>query len=145
MAAPQWEPFEGLATIQQELHRLFEALYAGTSGPFETPSAAPAVEVIDTRETLVIKAQVPGMRKEQLQVTFSGGSLTLKGSRIEEDRGGEQSYVRREFRYGPFSRTIPLPVAVQIEKAAARLQDGLLEITLPKSDTAQGRDIPIEG
>jgi HSP20 family protein len=101
--------------------------------------------MIDTQEAVVIKAQVPGMRKEQLQVTFSEGSLTIKGERREDEDVAEKSYMRREFRYGPFSRTIPLPAALQVDKATAQLRDGLLQITIPKSAPTRVTNIPIDG
>ena len=145
MAAPQWEPFEGFSTLQQEMHRLLESFFGGNPGPFEAPRTGPAVEMIDTPEAVVIKAQVPGMRKEQLQVTFSEGSLTIQGERRADEDVAEKSYMRREFRYGPFSRTISLPAALQVDKATAQLRDGLLQITIPKSEATRVTNIPIDG
>ena len=86
---------------------------------------------------------VPGVSKEQIQVTVSEGSLTLKGEMKEEEKQEEKHYRRREFRYGAGSRTIPLPGTVQAEKATAQLKDGMLEITIPKSEEARVKEIPI--
>jgi HSP20 family protein len=105
--------------------------------------SAPAVEVADTKDTVVIKAQVPGVNKEQIQVTVSEGALTIKGETREEEKKEEKNYIHREFRYGAFSRTVPLPAGVQGEKATAQLKDGVLEITIPKNEQARVKEIPV--
>jgi len=105
--------------------------------------AAPAVEVSDTKDAIVVKAQVPGVSKENLQITVSEGTLTLKGDMKEETKQEEKNYLRREFRYGAFTRTVPLPAGVQAEKATAQLKDGMLEVTIPKSEAARVNEVPI--
>jgi HSP20 family protein len=105
---------------------------------------APAVEISDTPEAVIVKAQVPGINKDQIQVMVTDGALTLKGESKEEEEKKEKTYYRREFRYGAFTRTVPLPVAVQAEKATAQLKDGVLAITIPKSEQAREKTIPIQ-
>src|SRR5206468_2270511 len=100
-------------------------------------SGKPAVEVSDTPEAVIVKAQVPGVPKDKLQLTITEDALTLKGEMQEEEKKEDKDYYRREFHYGAFARTIPLPVPVQAEKATAALKDGLLEVTLPKSKEAK--------
>jgi len=143
MALMKWEPSESLATLQREVNRLFESFFDGSPLRFGEYMTEPAVEVSDTKEAVVVKAQVPGVTKEQLQVAISEGALIIKGEKKEEEKKEEKNYTRREFRYGAFSRTVPLPAAVQAEKATAQLKDGILEITLPKSEEARVKDIPI--
>jgi HSP20 family protein len=92
----------------------------------------------------VVKAQVPGMSKENVQVSITEDALTLKGEMKEEEKTEDKNYHRREFRYGAFARTIPLPMAVQADKATAQLKDGVLEITIPKSEQAKVKEIPIK-
>ncbi len=142
MALMKWEPSEGLATLQKEMNRLFESFF--DSKPFGAALAEPAVEVSDTKEAVVIKAQVPGVTKEQLQVTLSDNAVTLKGEMKEEEKKEEKNYLRREFRYGSFSRTIPLSVPVKAEQATAQLKDGILEISIPKSEEARVKEIPVQ-
>ena len=144
MALMKWEPFEGLTTLQREMNRLFESFSEGGLLHFGERMTAPAVEVSDTTEAVVVKAQVPGVSKDQIQVTVTEGALTLKGEIKEEEKKEEKNYYRREFRYGAFTRTVPLPVAVQAEKATAQLKDGVLEITIPKSEQARVKEIPIQ-
>lgn len=143
MALVKWEPSEGLATLQREMNRLLESFFGGSPWHVGEPMSAPAVEVADTKDTVVVKAQVPGVSKEQIQVTVSEGALTIKGETKEEEKKEEKNYTRREFHYGAFSRTVPLPAGAQGEKATAQLKDGVLEITIPKSAEARGKDIPV--
>jgi len=146
MALIKWEPSEGLATLRREVDRLFEDFFDGGSLRFWGRGAAPAVEVCDTKDAVVVKAQVPGVSKDQLQVNITEDTLTLKGEVKEEEKKEEQNFYRREFHYGAFERTIALPTAVQADKATAQLKDGMLEITLPKSASAQTKvkQIPIQ-
>ena len=143
MALMQWEPSESLATLQREVNRVLESFFAGSPLRFGESITSPAVEVADTKETVVVKAQVPGVSKEQIQVTVSEGMVTIKGEMKEEAKQEEKNYLRREFHYGAFTRTVPLPSGVQAEKATAQLKDGMLEVTIPKSAEARVKAIPI--
>jgi HSP20 family protein len=144
MALMKWEPWTGLSTLQREMNRLFEALSDDDGRHIAEQMTMPAVEVSDTPEAVIVKAQVPGMSKDEIQVTVTDDALTLKGERKEEEEKKEKTYYRREFRYGAFTRTVPLPVAVQAEKATAQLKDGVLAITIPKSEQAREQTIPIQ-
>jgi HSP20 family protein len=79
----------------------------------------------------------------QIQVTVSEGMVTIKGEMKEEAKQEEKNSLRREFHYGAFTRTVPLPAGVQAEKATAQLKDGMLEVTIPKSAEARVKAIPI--
>ena len=143
MALMKWEPSEGLATLQREMNRLLTSFVEGSPWRFGESMSAPAVEVSDIKDTVVVKAQVPGVSKEQLHVTVSEGLLIIQGETKEEEKKEEKNYLRREFHYGAFSRTVPLPVGMQGEQATAQLKDGILEITIPKSAEARAKEIPI--
>ena len=145
MALIRWEPSQGLTSLRREMDRLFDDFLS--HGPFhlgEPGSAEPLVEVSDTKDAVIVKAHVPGTSKEHLQVDVSDDTLTLKGEMKEEKKKEEKNYYRREFRYGAFSRTVPLPVTVQGDKAKAKLKDGVLEVTIPKSEKAKVKQIPIQ-
>jgi HSP20 family protein len=146
MALIKWEPAEGLATLRREVDRLFEDFFDGGRRHFWGRSAEPAVEMCDTKDAVIVKAQVPGVSKDQLQVNITEDTLTLKGEMKEEEKKEEKNFYRQEFRYGAFERTIALPTAAQADKATAQLKDGVLEITLPKSASAQAKvkQIPIQ-
>jgi HSP20 family protein len=144
MALMKWEPWAGLTTLQREMNRLFEAFADGDGRQSAAQITVPAVEISDTPEAVIVKAQVPGITKDQIQVMVTDGTLTLKGESKAEEEKKEKTYYRREFRYGAFTRTVPLPVAVQAEKATAQLKDGVLAITIPKSAQAREKTIPIQ-
>ena len=145
MALMKWEPFEGLTALRREMDRLFEDFSHGSGlARLWERAAEPAVEISDTAEAVVVKAQVPGVKKDDLQLTITEHALTVKGEMKEEAKQEDKNYHRQEFRYGAFVRTIPLPVLVQAEKATAQLKDGVLEVTMPKSAPAKVQPIPIQ-
>jgi HSP20 family protein len=144
MALAKWEPFEGLTALQREMNRMFERFFDDGSTRLGERALEPAIEVADTPDAVVVKAQVPGVPKDQLQLTITEDAMTLKGEIKEEEKKEGKNYYRRELRYGAFERTIPLPVAVQAEKATADLKDGVLAVTLPKRETAKAKQIPIK-
>jgi HSP20 family protein len=144
MALMKWEPSEGLTALRREMDRLFEDFFGGRAGSLWERAGEPAVEMSDTKDAVVVKAQVPGMSKENVQVSMTEGALTLKGEMKEEEKKEDKNYHRREFRYGAFTRTIPLPMAVQADKATAQLKDGVLEITIPKSEQTKVKEIPVK-
>ena len=143
MALVRHEPFGGLATLRREMDRLFEDFFDGAPLGLWERTTGPAVEVSDTRDAVLVKAQVPGVSKDNLQISVSNDALTLKGELNQEEKKEDAHYYQREFRYGAFERIIPLPVAVQADKVSAQLKDGLLEITLPKSEQAKVKQISI--
>lgn len=143
MALTKWEPFAGVTSLRREMDRLWEDFFDGGQRQ-EGGMLEPAIEVSDTKEAIVVKAQLPGVSKEQIQVNVSDNTLTIKGETKKEDKEEGKNYYRQEFRYGAFMRTVPLPTAVQGEKAAAQLKDGVLEITIPKSEQAKAKEIPIQ-
>jgi HSP20 family protein len=145
MALVRWEPFEGLTALRREMDRLFEDFsHGGGTLRFWERAAEPAVEVSDTAEAVVVKVQVPGINKDDIQLTITENALTVKGEMKEEEKKEDKNYHRQEFRYGAFVRSVALPAPVQAEKASAQLKDGVLEVTMPKSAEAKVKHIPIQ-
>jgi HSP20 family protein len=138
----RWEPFGGLTALRREMDRLFEHVLGREA--LSQGEAEPAIEVADTPEAVIVKAQVPGVSKEHLQVNVTENALTLKGEVQEDKTTEDKNYHRREFHYGAFSRTIALPTTVQAEQATAQLKDGVLEVTLPKREETKAKAIPIQ-
>ena len=146
MDLAKWEP-RGLSSLRREMDRVFadfEDVWGGGLSSRRGGAFEPAVEVSDTKDAVVVKAQLPGISKENIHVDISDNALTLKGEFKEKEEKEEKNYHRREFRYGAFSRTIPMPVAIQANKAKAQLKDGMLEITIPKSEEAKVKEIPVK-
>jgi HSP20 family protein len=128
------------------MDRLFADFFGTTTGRKANGLSVvePALEIAETDNALLVKAQVPGVSKEQLHLSITDNTLTLKGESKAEEEKQEKNYYRREIRYGAFQRTIPLPVAVQGDQAKAKLKDGVLEITIPKSEQAKKKEVAIE-
>ena len=147
MALTRWEPFEGLTSLRREMDRLFEHFFERAPGTMLGNGGGmfePAVEVADTKDSIMVKAHVPGVSKDNLHIDIMDDYLTLKGEMKEEKTTEEQRFHRKEFRYGAFARTIPLPTTIKAEAAAAQLKDGVLTITLPKGEQSKAKQIPIK-
>jgi len=142
MAQTRWESFGGLTALRREMDRLFEHVLGREPSPLG--EAAPAIEVADTPEAVIVKVQVPGVSKENLQVNVTDNALTLKGDVQEDKTREDKNYHQREFHYGAFARTIALPTTVQAEKATAQHKDGVLEVTIPKREETTAKDVPIQ-
>jgi HSP20 family protein len=139
----RWEPFGGLTSLRRDMDRLFER-FLGREPSSPLGEMEPAIEVADTPEAVIVKAHVPGVSKENLQVNVTDTTLTLKGE-VQEDKTTEgKNYHQRELHYGAFARTITLPTTVQAEHATAQLKDGVLEVTIPKREETKAKAIPIQ-
>ena len=139
----RWESFGGLTTLRREMDRLFERVL-GREASSPLGEVEPAIEVAETPAAVIVKAHVPGVSKEHLQVNVTDNALTLKGEVKEDKTTEDKNYHRREFHYGAFSRIIALPTTVQAEKATAQLKDGVLEVTIPKREETKAKAIPIQ-
>jgi HSP20 family protein len=104
----------------------------------------PAFDVSETEKQLIVKAEVPGMDKEDIDISLSDGVLTIKGEKRQEREDKNEHYHTAERRYGAFSRTMPLPVEVDTNKVDATYKEGVLKIILPKSETAKAKKIEVK-
>lgn len=135
MSIMRWEPF-GLARMRQEMDRMFDEFFRGTA-PAETGTRPPALDLSETDQEVKLTAELPGVDKDHLTVEVLPEAVSIKGElRHEEERKGE-GWVRRERQYQSFERTVPLPAEVKPDEAKATFKDGLLQITLPKSEQAK--------
>lgn len=129
--------------FQRELSRFFE-----NAGRFDEDSISqngwmPAVDVLEENDTIVVRAEVPGIRKEDINISFENGVLTLEGKRDFEAESKDRNYHRVERSYGRFVRSFTLPRTVDSDRIAASYDDGVLEVTLPKKEEAKPRRIEI--
>jgi HSP20 family protein len=110
----------------------------------EEATFMPAVEVAESDDEVVVKAQVPGMKREDIQVELYDGSLSIKGEAKEEKEEKKKSYYRREFSYGRFARRISLPSGVDAGKASAELKDGVLNVRMPKTEESRKKSVKLQ-
>jgi len=154
MAVERWrpfrferlDPFRELMDIHSEMSRLFDMYF----GPRTRPGAlaerawAPPVDVYETRDDLVVTAELPGVKEKDVHLSIMGDVLTLKGERPAVGEVKEENYHRIERWSGPFERQIQLPIPVQADRVRATYRDGILEIRLPKVEEVKPREIKIE-
>jgi HSP20 family protein len=135
-----------------DVDRLFDDFFGrrwlrpfGWEGPrAEFSTLAPSVDVIDREDEVLVRAEVPGFKKEDIDISVSGTMLTIKGDMKAEKKEEKGDYYRCEITRGAFSRTLALPAGVDESKAKAAMKDGVLELTLPKLEKARRRHITIE-
>ena len=146
MAIVRWEPFRDLLTTQKEFDRLFKEAFSPMHGETEvsTRSWAPPVDIYETEDAIVLKAELPGMDPKDVEVRVEDNTLYLKGERNFEKDVKEQNYHRVERSYGTFTRTFSLPNSVDADKVAANYKDGVLTLTMPKKEEAKPKTIKIE-
>jgi len=135
-------------TAFEAFNRAFAPLFGGDTQPEEnevvTRSWAPRVDVLETTDTYQVTAELPGIRKEDVEITLENNLLTLKGERkFEKDGSQQESYHRIERIYGPFSRSFTLPNKVAQDRVEAKFDSGLLTITIPKVAEARPKKIEI--
>ncbi|MHC4449245.1 MAG: Hsp20/alpha crystallin family protein [Planctomycetota bacterium] len=133
----------GLPALQNRMNRLFESFFhEGEPGPMNQP-VWPAIDVIDTPETVQIKAEVPGIDPKDIDISIIGDTLTIKGekSAVRAEKG--KNWYRRERSSGNFLRTVTLPVSVDAEHIEAIDETGVLTITLPKAEQAKAKHIRV--
>lgn len=141
MTLIRWQPFSDIDVLRRQMDRLFDEVTH-----WETPStviSAPAIELSDEGDRLMLKAEIPGIDAKDLDISVMRQAVVLKGERRVEEKTEEQGYFRSEFRYGSFARTIPLPTEVQNENATAEYKDGVLTLTLPKAEETGDRAVKI--
>jgi HSP20 family protein len=113
-------------------------------GTERTEINAPSVDVYVEKDDVVIKAELPGLEKDDIQVNLSNHTLTLKGEKRREEKIKEEDYICSERAYGSFSRTLELPGDVQGEKVKASFKNGVLEIRLPVAETAKPKTVKVK-
>jgi len=134
----------GLGTFQNRMNRLFDSFLGESDIMPTTEQLWPAIDVIDTPETLQIKAELPGIEPKDIDVSIVGSSLTIKGAKVSEKEEKGMTWYRRERSSGSFVRSIPLPVDVDAEHVEAINDSGVLTITLPKLEPEKAKFIPVK-
>jgi HSP20 family protein len=142
MTISRWYPIREVATLQNRVNSLFQD-FAGDSEPVTTASFAPAVDVFENTEKVVLKLDIPGIKEEDLDIRVENQALTVRGERKFEAEEKEENFHRIERRYGSFYRSFSLPTSVDTENVAASYDAGVLKLELKKKASAQPRQIKI--
>ena len=148
MAIVRWDPFRDLMTIQERMNRLFDQTLSKTRVDDEEGLTAstwsPAVDIFETADSIVLKAELPGVSRENIDIQVRDNAMTLKGERRFEREVKDENYLRIERSYGAFQRGFNLPAMIQQDKIKAVFKDGVLEVTLPKAEEAKPKQVKIE-
>lgn len=138
-----WSPLERLASLRQDMDRLWELNFSGRGVPGQG-AWTPALDLFDEAEQLVAKVELPGIAKESISVNYQDGVLTVSGERKPDyAEGKEPDCYRSERATGKFSRDLALPVPVQADKIRAAYKDGVLSVHMPKSEDAKPHKVEV--
>jgi len=141
----RWEPLDGLNRIQSRINDLFDETFGRprASSPATNGVWLPPVDVLESKDSYLIRAELPGMKKEDFNLEVKEGTLTLTGERKFEEPANGVEYHRVERVSGKFIRSFSLPQTVKSEEIKANYRDGILEVHVPKSDEAKPKQIAI--
>lgn len=142
----RWEPFRDLISLREAMDRLFEESFVrpGLGRLVPAGAEALAVDMYETDDTIVVKSAIPGIKPEDLDISITGDTLTIKGETKAEEEVKEENYIRRERRYGSFCRSVAIPMPVMTDKAQAEFEDGVLTLTLPKAEEVKPKAIKVK-
>ncbi|HEX6269087.1 MAG TPA: Hsp20/alpha crystallin family protein [Anaerolineales bacterium] len=138
----RWEPVREMMTLREAMDRLFDDAF---TRPLSTRDgwSAPAIDMYQTDDEIVVKAMLPGMKADEVQISVNGDVLTLRGETKHEEEKKEKAWHIREHRYGQFERSVPLPTQVKADQANAEFENGILTITLPKAEEVKPKTITV--
>ncbi len=146
MALVRWTPMRNLASFQGEMNRLFNDFFRSSIGEeagWGLSTWIPPIDLYETDEALVLKAELPGVSKDDVSIEIQNNTLILRGERKHEAEVKEDHYHRVERVCGTFHRAVVLPTLVDQDKVQATYTDGVLELRLPKSEAAKPKRIAI--
>src|ERR1700756_759694 len=138
----RFEPFRGVSSLQDQINRLFTEAFDRSEGGSLTPWA-PAVDIYETEHELVVKADLPDVKPEELDIRVENNILTIRGERKFEKKVNEENYLRVERSYGSFARSFALANTVNTEAIKADYQDGVLTLVIPKREEAKPKQIKV--
>ena len=140
----RWEPAREMMTLREAMDRLFDDAFTNSLSMRDGRSAStPAVDMYQTDDELVVRASLPGIKADEVQINITGDVLTLKGEVKHEEEKNDKTWHIREQRWGSFQRSVALPTNVVSDKAKAEFENGILIITLPKAQEVRPKTITV--
>lgn len=146
MAIVRWEPMRELSSLQSEMNRLFDTVFDAPRGGQGAPPRrwVPAMDLVETPDSFVLRADLPGVSEEDVTIEVEDGTLTVAGERKSEHEVEQAGFHRVERAFGAFSRSLTLPKGVDAEAVTAAFHNGVLEVRIPKPEQRKPRRISIE-
>jgi HSP20 family protein len=144
MALIRWDPVRELDSFQSEMNRLFDRFFDGRSGNGNTVQRwIPAMDVVETEDHLVLRADLPGMSEDDVEIEIKDGVLTVSGERRSENEEKGEGYHRVERAFGRFSRSLALPQGTEADQVDAKFDNGVLEVQVPKPQESKPTRVQI--
>ncbi len=141
----RYDPFRELRSLQDEMTRLFTGMTPRGSDEVNLGAWSPNVDIFEDKENLVLEAELPGMKRDDFDLTIENNVITLRGERKFEKKTEGDNYHRVERSYGSFTRSFTLPQTVTAEGAKAEFNNGVLRVSLPKREETKARKIEVTG
>ncbi|MBC7911770.1 MAG: Hsp20/alpha crystallin family protein [Pyrinomonadaceae bacterium] len=147
MSIVRYDPFRDLRSLQDEVNRLFSTNLSRTFGEEGIARGAwnPSVDIYENKDQIVLEAELPGMKREDFDLSIENNVITLRGERRFEKKEESDNYHRVERAYGSFARSFTLPQTVQADDVTAEYRNGVLRVTMPKREEVKARRIEVAG
>ena len=146
MSMTRWQPFSELISLRQAMDKLFEDSFVTSPRFLSTlgPGVTTSIDMYHTANDVVVKLVLPGVKPEEVDITITGDTLTVKGETKAEEKIEREDYLYQEHRYGTFSRSVTLPGGLDSDKTEASFENGILALTIPKTEQIKPRQIKVE-
>jgi HSP20 family protein len=152
-AVTPWRPFMDLSRWDRDMERIMGDFFGRRARPWwperwlraePMEITAPAIDLFEEKDDIVVKAELPGIEKDNIEVNLTDHHLTIKGEKKKEEEVKEENYYRSERSYGSFVRTLELPKDVHADKVKASFKNGILEVRLPKTEEAKTKEVKVK-
>ena len=143
MSLTRWDPFRDLEALRENVNKLFQESMTTRREHAPVRTWAPVVDVIEDDEKIIVRAELPGMKKEDIDIEMTGDTLTIRGERKIENEEKKDNYVRMERAYGKFQRSFTIGVPVKANEVKAGYKDGILEVTIPKAEEVKPKKVEV--
>jgi len=142
----RWDPFRDALSLRNAMDRLFEDSFVTPRFGWIAPvsAAGMAIDMYETKDEVIVKAALPGVKPDEAEVTITGDTLTIRGESKEEKEIKEENYIRKERHFGSFARSVTLPAGLQADKAEAIFEDGVLTLKIPKSEEVKPKRVKVK-
>jgi HSP20 family protein len=147
MSLIRWDPFRDVPSLRKAMNRLFEESFVPSSGAWRWPTEGDLpvlADMVESDDSIVISADLPGLKPEDVDISITDSTLTIKGEYKTEEEGERGDVHFRERRYGKFRRSFALPAGVDVDATEAEFEDGVLKVRLPKTEETKPKQIEVK-
>jgi HSP20 family protein len=141
----RWEPFRDMMSLRDAMDRMFEEGGFRAPVPFGWGEGSMAVDMYETDDSVIVKTAIPGVKADDIDVSVTGDTLTVRAETKEEEEIKRENYLRRERRFGSYCRSVTLPGGLETDRADADYSDGILTLTFPKAEAVKPKSIKVKG